>query len=74
VETADTEEADRVLARLARIEALGAAKAPTDAAAALLLGELRLLVREAEDWARAEGDARARAAVTKLREGAEGMR
>ena len=42
-------------------------------AAAALLGELRALVREAEAWARLEGDARARSAVEKLREGAEGM-
>lgn len=46
------------------------ASAPVDA----LLGELRLLVPEAEAWARAEGDDRARAAAQKLREEAEGMR
>jgi hypothetical protein len=39
-----------------------------------VLGELRLLVPEAEAWARAEGDARAATAVEKLREEAEGMR
>jgi hypothetical protein len=38
-----------------------------------VLGELRELVREAEAWARIEGDGRARDAVVKLREGAEGM-
>src|SRR6267378_3810389 len=38
-----------------------------------LLAELRALVPEAEAWARAEGDARARTAATKLREEAEGM-
>jgi hypothetical protein len=38
-----------------------------------LLGELRALVREAEVWARTEGDDRARAAVVKLQKGAEGM-
>jgi hypothetical protein len=64
------EEADRVLARLARIERLQ----PGEATAALLLGELRALVREAEDWARTEGDARAHLAVSKLREEAAGMR
>ena len=51
-----------VLARLERIEALRAA-----APASELLGELRALVPEAEAWARAEGDARARAAAAKLR-------
>jgi hypothetical protein len=64
------EEADRVLERLARIERLEQGQA----APALLLDELRALVREAEDWARTEGDARASLAVSKLREGAEGMR
>ena len=64
------EEADRVLARLARIERLQ----PGEATAALLLDELRALVREAEGWARTEGDARAHRAVSKLREGAAGMR
>jgi hypothetical protein len=38
-----------------------------------MLGELRELVREAEAWARLEGDLRARTAVGKLREEAEGM-
>ena len=51
-----------VLARLERIEALRAA-----APASELLAELRALVPEAEAWARAEGDARARAAAAKLR-------
>ncbi len=63
------DETDAVLRRLARIERL-----VTAAPAATLLDELRLLVPEAEAWARAEGDARARAAVEKLREEAEGMR
>ena len=63
------DETDAVLRRLARIERLGGS-----APAATLLGELRLLVPEAEAWARSEGDARARAAVEKLREEAEGMR
>jgi len=64
------EEADRVLERLTRIERLEQGDAP----AAVLLDELRALVREAEVWARTEGDARAGLAVSKLREGAEGMR
>jgi hypothetical protein len=59
---------DRVLARLARIERLRAT-----APLAAVLGELRLLVPEAEVWARAKGDARAAGAVEKLREEAEGM-
>ncbi|MGZ4335171.1 MAG: hypothetical protein ACXVRJ_13010 [Gaiellaceae bacterium] len=63
------DEAEAVLRRLARIERLGAQAPP-----ATVLDELRLLVPEAEAWARAEGDARARAAVEKLREEAEGMR
>ena len=63
------DETDAVLKRLARIERLRAS-----APAAAVLGELRLLVPEAEAWARAEGDARARDAAQKLREEAEGMR
>ena len=63
----------RVLERLERIERLRAT-----APAATLLDELRLLLPEAEAWARAEGDARASEAVRqtaeKLRGGAEGMR
>ena len=39
----------------------------------MLLDELRALVREAEAWARLEGDERARSAVTRLRNEAEGM-
>ena len=62
------DDTDRVLLRLARIERLRAT-----AAAGELLDELRALVPEAEAWARAEGDARARDAVQKLREEAEGM-
>ena len=57
-----------VLARLERIEALRAGGPVNE-----LLGELRALVPEAEAWARAEGDARARSAASKLREEAEGM-
>jgi hypothetical protein len=63
------DDTERVLVRLRRID-LMRATAPVDA----LLGELRLLVPEAEAWARAEGDARAQAAAQKLREEAEGMR
>jgi hypothetical protein len=63
-------EADRVLARLERIDTLRGSAGQ----GAALLGELRALVGEAEVWARAEGDARARAAAAKLRERTEGMR
>ncbi|HEY0417789.1 MAG TPA: hypothetical protein VGC78_15520 [Gaiellaceae bacterium] len=63
------DETDAVLRRLARIDRLRAV-----APAAALLDELRLLLPEAEAWARAEGDARAKEAVRKLREEAEGMR
>ena len=62
------DDTERVLVRLRRIELMRAT-----APAAAVLGELRLLVPEAEAWARAEGDARARAAAQKLREEAEGM-
>lgn len=61
--------AEQVVARLERIEELRSAGPP-----GALLAELRALVPEAEAWARAEGDARAQTAATKLREGAEGMR
>jgi hypothetical protein len=57
-----------VLARLERIEALRAGGPASE-----LLAELRALVPEAEAWARAEGDARALAAASKLREEAAGM-
>jgi len=63
------DESGRILARLRRIDALKADGAPGE-----LLAELRALVPEAEAWARAEGDARARAAAERLREGAEAMR
>jgi hypothetical protein len=63
------DEAANVLSRLERIEALDRDRAP----AGLLLEELRELVREAEAWARTEGDGRARQASGKLREEAEGM-
>ncbi|HVN60742.1 MAG TPA: hypothetical protein VMT59_05740 [Gaiellaceae bacterium] len=44
------DEARAVLARLERVEALGREAAPASA----LLAELRLLVREAEAWVRAD--------------------
>jgi hypothetical protein len=56
------DEAEAVLARLERIRELEQADAP----AAQVLDELRWLVVEAEDWARAEGDSRARAAAAWL--------
>ena len=58
-----------MLERLRRIDELERVQAPPR----LVLGELRELVREAEAWARLEGDVRARSAVEKLREEAEGM-
>jgi hypothetical protein len=61
---------DKVLRRLERIDELERARAGRPA----LLGELRQLVREAEAWARTEGDDRAQAAVDKLRKEAGGMR
>jgi len=63
------EEVSRVLWRLERIEKLDRSAVP----ASRLLAELRALVREAEAWARLEGDQRARSAVAELRRGAEGM-
>ncbi len=63
------DESGRILSRLRRIDALKADGAPGE-----LLAELRALVPEAEAWARAEGDARARAAAERLREEAEAMR
>jgi hypothetical protein len=58
------DEARRVLERLERIEALDrAAGAPAE-----LLDELRALVREAEEWVRAEGgDRDAERAAARLR-------
>ena len=53
------DEARAVLGRLERIEELER----RDAAPAEVLGELRLLVHEAEAWARCERDDDARAAV-----------
>jgi len=56
------DEAVAVLERLARIDALE----PGRASRVRVLGELRELVREAEAWARLEGDERARSAVVQL--------
>jgi hypothetical protein len=56
------DEAEAVLERIERIQELERADAP----AGVLLDELRQLVSEAEEWARAEGDARARAAAASL--------
>jgi len=53
------DEARAVIDRLERIELLERDGAPP----AVMLEELRGLVREAEAWARVEGDERARAAV-----------
>jgi hypothetical protein len=62
------DETDAVLRRLQRIERLRGSARP-----AAVLDELRLLVPEAEAWARVEGDSRARAAAQKLRRESEGM-
>jgi hypothetical protein len=64
------DDAGRLLERLRRIEAL---TVDGRGRSGELLAELRALVPEAEAWARVEGDRRAVAAVSKLREGAEGM-
>ena len=58
------DEARAVLARLERIETLDRESAHPS----LLLAELRELVREAEEWARIERNARADAAVAALGE------
>ena len=63
------DEATQVLKRLERIESLHRDRASMP----ILLDELRALVCEAEAWARLEGDDRARSAVLRLREEAEGM-
>ena len=64
------DEAEAVLERLARIDALE----PGRAQVSRVRDELRHLVREAEAWARLEGDERARSAVDRVRKEAEGMR
>ena len=56
------DEAEAVLARIERIRGLERADVPAEK----LLEELRSLVAEAESWARAEGDPRARAAAVWL--------
>ncbi|HEV2590510.1 MAG TPA: hypothetical protein VGU02_01330 [Gaiellaceae bacterium] len=61
---------DTVLKRLERIDELERGRAGRPE----LLVELRHLVREAEAWARTEGDDRAQAAVDKLRKETGGMR
>jgi hypothetical protein len=58
------DEARAVMQRLERIEALDRERADPRT----LMAELRELVREAEDWARAEGDERAEAAVELYKE------
>jgi DnaJ-domain-containing protein 1 len=67
------DEAAHVLARLERIDELRVLGVRDGAPAPELLAELRALVPEAEAWARAEGDARAREAAQKLAREAEGM-
>jgi len=58
------DEAHAVIRRLDRIDALEREGAHP----ATLLAELRELVREAEAWARLEGDERARRAVERVEE------
>jgi hypothetical protein len=53
--------AERVLERLQRIQELRGSDEP-----GAMLGELRELVGEAEEWSRLEGDERAHAAVSRL--------
>jgi len=67
------DEAARVLARLTRIDELRGSGARDGGPAPELLAELQALVPEAEAWARAEGDERAREAAQKLAREAEGM-
>jgi len=67
------DEAAHVLARLERIDELRVLGVRDGGPAPELLAELRALVPEAEAWARAEGDARAREAAQKLAREAEGM-
>jgi hypothetical protein len=56
------DEAEAVLERLARIEALDRAGAPVGS----LIDELRALVAEAERWSRAEGGEAGEEAVSRL--------
>lgn len=62
--------AERVLNRLERIEGLERGRAGRPA----LLGELRALVGEAEEWARTGAETRPPAITEKVGEGVEGMR
>jgi hypothetical protein len=66
------EEAERVLTRLQRIDALERERAHP----ALLLAELRELVCEAEEWVRSEprGTERAEAALRRCHEALDGDR
>jgi hypothetical protein len=59
----DVDEAEAVLERLDRIDALRRAGAPP----AALLEELRALLGEAEEWSRTEGGDSGRQAVDRLR-------
>jgi hypothetical protein len=59
----DMDEAAAVLERLERLERLQREEAAPEA----LLEELRLLLHEAEEWARAEGGAEGEDAVGKMR-------
>jgi hypothetical protein len=63
------DETELVLKRLERIDELRAGGSTRE-----LLAELEALVAEAEAWALAEGDVRARQAAAELRGKAEGMR
>jgi hypothetical protein len=62
------EEARAVLARLERIETLER----EGAGVPFLLAELRLLMREATEWAEREGDPRAREAAAALAAAGDG--
>ena len=62
MDEAEAVEAEAVLERLARIEALDREGAP----AGTLIDELRALVTEAERWSRAEGGEAGEEAVTQL--------
>ena len=63
-------DARAVIERLDRIETLEREGASPEA----LLAELQALVREAEAWARLEGDERAEAAVAALQEAGFALR
>ena len=63
MDEAEAVDAEAVLVRLARIEALDREGAP----AGSLIDELRALVTEAERWSRAEGGEAGEEAVSQLR-------